>query len=141
MRGAAARHPASRNSPNPPRYSRDSNRPPLIAVSTNREIEDLLHKFGGIVGLKQAPDALVIIDPRHERTAVEEAVKKRIPIVALAGSDCDISKVNYPIPANDASASSIRFFVEKIVDAWNDGKRSREAEAVAAAPAKEEKAA
>lgn len=91
----------------------------------DREIARLELYFGGIVRLERVPDALFIIDPRHEKTAVREATQKEIPIVALASSDCDISTIEYPIPANDSSVGSIVFFVNKFVQAYQEGVKDR----------------
>jgi len=92
----------------------------------DRETEDLLRKFGGVVTLKQLPSIVCVIDPKHEETAVQEALRKKIPVIALAGSDCDISNIAYPIPANDSSLLSIRFFLNKIMEAYTEGLRARE---------------
>ncbi|MDE2041247.1 MAG: 30S ribosomal protein S2, partial [Patescibacteria group bacterium] len=83
----------------------------------DKEIASLEKMFLGIVSLKKTPDALFVIDPRHEKNAVKEARDYGIPVIALAGSDCDISGINYPIVGNDASKASIRFFVDEIVNA------------------------
>ena len=83
----------------------------------DREIEDLERKFGGIVSMKKIPDAVFIVDPKYEKTAVYEALQMNIPIIAIASSDCDISKINYPIVANDASGRSIKALIGEIASA------------------------
>jgi small subunit ribosomal protein S2 len=90
----------------------------------NKEIEKLSEMFSGLVEMKELPKALFVIDSRHERNAIEEAKKKNIPVVALTGSDCDLAEIDFPIPANDASLSSIRFFVEKISESYREGRKS-----------------
>jgi len=87
----------------------------------DRDMEKLTKNFGGIVPMKGLPSALFIIDPKHEKTAVAEAVSKNIPIVALASSDCDISNIDYPVVANDASQASIEYFVGEIMEAHKEG--------------------
>lgn len=87
-----------------------------------RDIERLENLFGGLTGLKAVPAALFIVDPKEEKTAATEALRLNIPVVALASSDCDISKTTYPIVANDASMGSIKFFVQEIVKAYQNGK-------------------
>ncbi|MEK7179124.1 MAG: 30S ribosomal protein S2 [Patescibacteria group bacterium] len=90
----------------------------------DREIEKLRRNFSGIVGMEKLPDALFVIDPRHEDIAVSEARQLNIPIVALAGSDCNLADIAYSIPANDASISSILFFTDKVIKAYQEGKKS-----------------
>lgn len=88
----------------------------------DRDIERLLKYFSGIRSLKKKPDAIFVIDPRREHIAVAEAVKERVPVVALLGSDCDASSVAFPMFGNDSSGQSIAYFVEAIVSAYNEGK-------------------
>ena len=94
----------------------------------DREIEELLARFGGIVNLRELPGALFVIDTRHENTAVKEAKQLGIPVVGLASSDCDFSLVKYPIPANDTSVKSVQFVVGAIANAYAEGKRAPKAE-------------
>ncbi len=88
----------------------------------DREIEDLEKHFGGLVLMKQTPSAFFVIDSGAEKIAVKEAKDKGIPVVSLSGSDCNIKGINYPIPANDASRSSITFFINQITEAYKAGK-------------------
>jgi small subunit ribosomal protein S2 len=87
----------------------------------SREIEGLEEKFGGIIDMTDLPGALFVIDPRKETIAVAEAHKRNIPVVALANSDCNLSGVEFAIPANDASRASIAYFTAKIVEAYKGG--------------------
>jgi small subunit ribosomal protein S2 len=93
----------------------------------DRQIEELLMRFGGLLSMKDLPDALFVIDTRYENTAVREANQLHIPIIGLAGSDCDFSLIQYAIPCNDTSVRSVRFIVEQIADAYASGKRAPEA--------------
>lgn len=90
----------------------------------DREIENLDEMFSGIVSMRELPKALFVIDPKKEFIAVAEATKAGIPVVALANTDCNIKGLDYPIVGNDASVSSIEFFVSEIVKAFKAGKVS-----------------
>ncbi len=89
----------------------------------DRKIEKLQKMYWGIKNMIAVPKALFIIDPRYEETALREAQSLKIPVVALCGSDNDIKGIDYPIVANDSSIASIRFFVEKIGESYNKGKK------------------
>lgn len=89
----------------------------------DKEIASLEKMFLGIVSLKKLPDILFVIDPRFEKSAVKEASDFNIPIVALCGSDCNISKISHPIIGNDSSKRSIQFFVDEIVKVYESGKK------------------
>lgn len=88
----------------------------------DRKIDNLTFYFSGIVSLKEPPKAIFVIDPKREKNAVAEARKTGVPVVALAGTDCDLSEIDYPIPANDSSVSSIKFFLDEIAAAYREGK-------------------
>ncbi|MCR4325578.1 MAG: 30S ribosomal protein S2 [Patescibacteria group bacterium] len=95
----------------------------------DREIEELLGRFGGLVKMADLPRALFIVDPRHEDTAVKEANQLNIPVVALASSDCDFSLVRYPIPGNDTSVRSIALVAEDMSGAYMEGHKNPAAKA------------
>ena len=86
----------------------------------DREIAKLEVMFGGIVSMKDKPGAMVVIDPKKEAIAVEEARQTGVPVVALASSDCDLSLVNYPVPGNDVAKASIEFFLTQVAKAFGE---------------------
>lgn len=101
----------------------------------DREIVDLDAMFGGLRGMHKIPDALVVVDPRFESGAVDEAKTLGVPVVALLNSDCDRAKITYPIPGNDASIASIALILDEIAKTYetNLGAAPAPAEPVAAA--------
>lgn len=89
----------------------------------DREIERLLKKFAGLLPMKELPSVMFVVDSKKEHIAVKEAQDKKIPIISLSSSDCDIKEADYPILGNDASVSSVKFFVDQIVAAYQEGRR------------------
>lgn len=89
----------------------------------DKKIEKLQKMFWGIKDMVSLPKALFVIDPRYEETALKEAREMKIPVVALCGSDNNIKNIDYPVTANDSNIASIRFFVEKITESYNKGKK------------------
>jgi len=87
----------------------------------DREIDKLTIFFGGLSQLKSLPKLMVIIDPKKEAIAAEEARKMHIPIVALASSDSNLYKLDYVIPGNDSSRQSIAYILKEIVAAYKKG--------------------
>jgi HAMP domain-containing protein len=90
-----------------------------------RELEKLNVEFGGIQALEGAPGALVIVDPREEHIAVEEASKMKVPTIALLNSDCNKQAIDYPVLANDSAIESIKFFLAQVKDAYQRGSRAK----------------
>jgi len=78
-------------------------------------------QLDGIRDLKELPAALVVVDSKLEKTAVLEAKKKNIPVVAILNSDCNPTGLDYPIPANDSSVSSLEYLLGKLSKAYKDG--------------------
>lgn len=89
-----------------------------------KKMEKLLKYYGGLIGLKKAPDMLFIIDSKAEHIAATEARKSNVPVVALANSDSNIKNIDYPIVGNDSGIPSIRFFTTSLVDAYQKGQMS-----------------
>lgn len=92
-----------------------------------RTIDRMDRNFGGILGMDKLPGILVVVDPRHEEIAVLEAIFAHIPVVAIASTDCDVSKITYPIIANDATISSVRFILGKVRDVIVEAKLDKKA--------------
>jgi len=84
----------------------------------DREITDLELMFGGLKSMQKLPDAIVIVDPRHEAGAVKEAALLKIPVIAILNTDCDRAGIAYPIPANDASLQSVSFILGEMATAY-----------------------
>ncbi|MBX4216175.1 30S ribosomal protein S2 [Candidatus Parcubacteria bacterium] len=87
----------------------------------DREMEELNKNFGGLMSVKGLPAAMFVVDSRNEEIAVLEAVKMRVPVISLSNSDCDVSKIAYPVVGNDSALASIAFFVEEIGKAYEEG--------------------
>jgi len=87
----------------------------------NKEMEDMTRNFQGLTGITKTPDAVFVVDPKKEHIAVTEAKKMKLPVIALLNTDCNLKQIEYPIIANDASISSITFFLLKIKEAYTKG--------------------
>jgi small subunit ribosomal protein S2 len=64
-----------------------------------------------------------VVDSKYEEIAVTEAHKVGIPVIGLCGSDCNLKDVEYPIPGNDSSISSIKFFLNEIGTAYKEARQ------------------
>ncbi|MBI4059374.1 30S ribosomal protein S2 [Candidatus Microgenomates bacterium] len=90
----------------------------------DREISKLERIFGGIAGLTKLPDILVIVDVNREMTAVLEAKRLNVPIVAIVDSNADPNLVDFPIPANDDSIKAVEYIINKLGEAIAQGQKS-----------------
>lgn len=87
----------------------------------DREVDKLIRFFDGIRIMPKLPDAIFVVDSKKEHIAVREAKKMKIPVIALSSTDCDLSLIAYPIPANDSSRTSIEYFVKALSEAYKKG--------------------
>lgn len=85
-------------------------------VQFNKELNKLSIKFDGIIKLNRLPDAVFIADIATHDTAVREARKIGIPVIAIIDTNDDPRLVDLPIIANDHSKNSIDWVVEKITE-------------------------
>lgn len=99
--------------------------PKKEALQLEREIAKLNQHLGGIKDLRRLPDMLFITDVRRETTAVKEANKLDIPIVAMVDTNCDPDHIDYVIPANDDAIRAIKLITSKIADAVIEGHNLR----------------
>jgi small subunit ribosomal protein S2 len=90
-----------------------------------REAAKLRRNLEGLLNMEQLPDALVVIDTNREEIAVAEAVRLKIPVVAIVDTNCDPEKIDYPIAGNDDAIRSIRVILQKLVDAIVEGQGVR----------------
>ncbi len=93
-----------------------------------REITRLEIRLSGLRKMKRLPDYVFIVDVCRETTAVKEANKLGIPVIALVDTNCDPTGVDYVIPSNDDAIRAIKLLVGKIADAVIEGKAVRKEE-------------
>ncbi len=82
----------------------------------NRERIKLSDQHRGIKDMRRLPDAVIIVDTKLESTAVAEAGRLGIPIIAIVDSNTDPTLVDYPIPANDDSIRTIQLIISALAD-------------------------
>ena len=92
----------------------------------DREIKKLETNVGGIREMARLPDVLFAVDVKNEETAVREAIKLKIPIVAMTDSNSNPEGIAYVIPSNDDATKSIALIVGFLSEAIAKGKAEKE---------------
>jgi len=92
-------------------------------LSIKKQITKLEKNLYGIKDLERLPDALFVIDTRYEKIAIQEANKLNIPVIAIVDSNNSFDGVDYMIPGNDDSMSSIELFVSEISKIINNNQQ------------------
>lgn len=76
----------------------------------------------GLKNMNKLPEVMFIIDPVEEATALAEARKLNIPVVAVCDTNCDPDLITHPIPGNDDAIRAVKLFCSVIADAILEGK-------------------
>jgi len=92
----------------------------------DKERRKLAKNLDGIRGMTRLPDAVFIVDTKHEQIAVDEARKLKIPVIGVVDTNCDPDEVDFVIPGNDDALRSIRLFAAGIADAVLSGRAVNE---------------
>ncbi len=90
-------------------------------ILIDRQLDKLHLRLGGIRTMKRLPDLVIIVDTPREFTAIQEANKLNIPIMALVDSNSNPDPIDYLIPANDDAMRSIQLIVKTLADAVIEG--------------------
>jgi small subunit ribosomal protein S2 len=79
-------------------------------VAIQKRKDKLQNIYEGIVNHERRPNVLFIIGLGREKTALKEAKKIGIPVIAVCNTNCNPHLVDYIIPGNDEEKKSIEFF-------------------------------
>lgn len=86
------------------------------------EIGKMARVFDGLSPLTKLPEALFVVDAAAHETAVREARKLKLPIVAILDTNDDPSQVDYPIFASDRTVKSIQWVLENVAGSLTQGR-------------------
>ena len=90
-------------------------------MKLGKELESIEEKMGGLMGMKNLPTVIIVLDVCKDELAIKEAKKTGIKIVGLVDTNTNPEIVDYPIPANDDAFSSLSYilgvFLKEILEA------------------------
>ena len=91
-------------------------------VEIDKEIQKLEIRVGGVADLNKVPDAMFIWDIKTEKTALAEAMKKKIPVIAVCDTNVNPDGVTHIIPANDDATKTIKLILDLVKEAVLEGR-------------------
>jgi small subunit ribosomal protein S2 len=94
------------------------------ALRREKDMKRLAKSLDGIKNMEDIPGAVFIVDPVQEITAVMEARRMEVPIVAICDTNCDPDLIDYPIPCNDDAIRAVRLFCRLVADSVLEGKEA-----------------
>ena len=86
------------------------------ALEREREIVRLKEMVEGIKNMTKLPEAVFIVDIKKDKTALSEATKKNIPVIAILDTNCNQKDVKHVIPGNDDAVKSITLLTNAVAD-------------------------
>lgn len=89
-----------------------------------RELAKLEKSLGGIKEMAGIPDAMFVVDTKHESIAIKEAKTLGIPVIAVVDTNNSFEGVDYVIPGNDDAMKAINLYSVTIADAILEGRAS-----------------
>jgi small subunit ribosomal protein S2 len=87
-----------------------------------RELTKLEANLGGVADLNKLPNAVFIVDVNTEATAVKEADRLGLPIIALVDSNSDPDAIDYIVAGNDDAIRAADLIAAAVADAMIEGK-------------------
>ena len=96
--------------------------PKKEVISLRRQKGKLDNNLSGIREMKTIPEVMIVTDTRKEHTAIAEANKLGIPIIAIVDTNCDPDPIDLPVPGNDDAIRSIRLICTVLAEAVIEGR-------------------
>src|SRR5688572_7393791 len=88
-----------------------------LSKKEQAEIEKKISKaqkiYEGVLNLYKKPNVLLVIGTKKEATAIREAKRLNIPVIAICNTDADPDLIDYLIPGNDYTEKSVAFLINK----------------------------
>ncbi|MFH1355177.1 MAG: 30S ribosomal protein S2 [Candidatus Omnitrophota bacterium] len=92
-------------------------------ATLQKELDKLNKHFSGIVLMENLPKAMFVVDTKKEETAVKEANRLSIPVIALIDTNSNPDLIAYPIPGNDDATKSIGMIAKIMADTIIEGRK------------------
>ncbi|OGE25780.1 30S ribosomal protein S2 [Candidatus Daviesbacteria bacterium RIFCSPLOWO2_02_FULL_40_8] len=78
-------------------------------------------QWGGVASMEGIPAAIFVVDSVGEKTAVNEATRVGIPVVAISDSNSNPLIISHPIPGNDDATKSLKILIDAVADSYGKG--------------------
>lgn len=88
----------------------------------SEQVQSYDEKIGGLIDLLRIPDAVFIFDVRKDKTALEEAMRRGVKVIALCDTNVNPKDVDYCIPSNDDAVKSIELMGMLMAKAVKEGR-------------------
>ncbi len=98
----------------------------LEQLKFSEQIKKLEDNVGGIKNLLKIPEAVFILDIKKDKTALDEAQRRGVKIMALCDTNVNPKGVDYVIPCNDDAVKALDLMVTAMAGACGEGHKEWE---------------
>lgn len=84
-----------------------------------KKLKKMEIKFAGLSNLKKLPSIIIVFDAVKDKTAIVEAKKVGIKVIAISDSNADPDNIDICIPGNDDSVDGVRYILSLIESVIN----------------------
>ncbi|MBU4370257.1 30S ribosomal protein S2 [Patescibacteria group bacterium] len=92
-------------------------------LEIKKKLNRLEKMVGGMREINKKPDAIYVIDLQKEKTAIREARRSKVPVIALVDTNSNPELVDWPIPGNDDAVKSIELITSLVAEAIEQGRK------------------
>jgi small subunit ribosomal protein S2 len=89
-----------------------------------KRLHRLQQYIGGLKGILNVPNVVIIVGQTTELTAVTECFKLNIPRICRVDTDCNPDLVKLRVPINDDSVIRIHLFLQILIEGIEEGRIS-----------------
>ena len=79
-------------------------------LKLTKQRDDLMLNLKGIRSMGGLPDIMIVFDTKRNGDAIAEAIRAKIPVIALVDTDCNPDGIQFPIPSNDDATRVINYY-------------------------------
>jgi len=94
-----------------------------------KDVAKLEKNLGGIKNMRKLPGVVVVVDPKTEAIAIQEARNLNIPVVAITDTNCNPDGIDFVVPGNDDAIKSItlfaRYFGNSVVEGASKARKDK----------------
>ncbi len=94
-------------------------------LNKKKKLKKLNNNLGGIKNIKILPNAIFVIDAKHENLAIKEAKQLNIKIFSIVDTNTNPENIDYIIPGNDDSKKAIKWYLNKIYKIYLISKKKK----------------
>lgn len=90
-----------------------------------KEISKLHSAVYGVRNMEKLPDAIFVWDVKKEKTAINESITRRIPVIGICDTNANPTGVDHVIPCNDDATKAIELITAFIADCILEAKNKK----------------